>query len=88
MILCGDKVGVGGGSVGEGGGCPPQKDTRQENNKNVTISDISKVLEGSLSKVETPPPHNLDTIHGLVSGNKHTHTHTHLIQQYRKGGIN
>ena len=29
MILCGDKTDVGGGGVGAGGGCHPQKDIGQ-----------------------------------------------------------
>ena len=32
-------------------------------------------VEGSLSKVGIPPPHNLDIPHSLVSGFTHTHTH-------------
>ena len=32
-------------------------------------------MEGSLSEVGNPPPHNLDTLHGTVSG----YTHTHLL---------
>ena len=46
MILCGDKTGVGGGGVLEGGGCTPWKGIgRPEEragwfkNKNVTLND-------------------------------------------------
>ena len=46
MILCGYKTDFGGGVVGEGGGCPPRKDIRRQedrvgwvNNKYVTIGN-------------------------------------------------
>ena len=35
-------------------------------------------MEGSISEVGTPPPHNLDIPHGLVESITHTHTHKHL----------
>ena len=82
MILCGDTTDVSGGGVGAGGGCPPQKDIRwregkagRDKYKYVTISDRAKVPEGSTSEVGTPPPHDSDTLHGLVASNTHTHTH-------------
>ena len=80
MILCGDTTDVGGVGVRVGGGCPSRKDIgwRRERvgrvkNKYVTISDGANILEGSLSMVRTVPPHNLDTPHGLVASNTHTH---------------
>ena len=46
MILCGDKTDVGGGGVGAGGGFPPRKEIRRQEeragrvkNRYVTISD-------------------------------------------------
>ena len=82
MILCGDKTDVCGGVVGAGGGCPPGRKLgrrREERagrvkNRYVTISDGAYVSTVSLSKVGTPPPHNLDILHVPVASNTHTHT--------------
>ena len=43
------------------------------NNIYVTISNRSQVLEGSLSKFGTPPPHNFDTLHRPVASFTQTH---------------
>ena len=68
------------GVLGQERAAPPQKDTgRQEErsgrvkNSYVTIINGAYVLEGSLSEVVTPPPHNLDTLHVPVAGYTHTH---------------
>ena len=35
-------------------------------------------MEGSLSEIGTPSPHNADIPHVLVDGYTHTHTHTYI----------
>ena len=40
-------------------------------------------MEGSLSEVGIPPPHNSDIHAALVAGYTHTHTHTYIMSHPR-----
>ena len=42
-------------------------------------------MEGSLSEVENPPPHNSDTVHGPLVIYKHTHIPNHIVSQSIEG---
>ena len=50
---------------------------RRDRLKVLSISDKSLGVEGSMSEVGIPPPHNLEKLHAPVAGNYH-HTMTGL----------
>ena len=72
---------VGGGSMEEGTENNPETvETGGAGGARISVKhqQRSQGTEGSLSKVETPPTHHLDTSHDLMAGN--THTHMYIIQ--------
>ena len=77
---------MGGGRMNEGTENDPETvDTVELVGARIIVKHYRRSLgmEGSMSEVETPPPHNPDTPPGPVASNTHTHIYVpYILQNY------